>query len=91
VIFRETETSYFFMIMSNLAAAKASDDVECLADCIADLEGMALHSKAARIRRNAASEIESASALLATLQAKRFGYARPMIVTINADAPANLN
>ena len=88
---RETELSYFFMIMGNLAAAKAGDQLEGIADCIADLESMAMQADAARIRRYAGAEAERASALLADLQAQRFGYAGPVVVMTRADCPANLN
>lgn len=85
------ELSYFFKIMTNLSAAKAGDDVEGLADCIADLEAMAMHSETSRIRANAAATVASASALLADLQAQRFGYSGPTVVAIGAHAPANFN
>ena len=91
MITRQTELSYFFMVMGNLAAAKAANDLEGVSECIDDLEGMVLHSDTARIRRVAAAEAEHTSALLAELQAKRCGYTGPVAVTIRADVPANLN
>jgi hypothetical protein len=86
---RETELFYFFKIMGNLA--KASDNAEALAECIDDLEMLAMHSGVARIRRRAAAAAEQASCLLSDLQAKRFGYSGPLVVMTRADTPANLN
>lgn len=88
---RETELSYFFMIMGNLAVAKTANDLVDIADSIADLEAMAMWSESARIRRNAGAEAERASGLLADLQFQRLGNAGSMVVMTRADCPANLN
>lgn len=87
------ELSYLFMIMGNLADAKAKADPVAIADSVADLEMIAMHFDQARIRRRAAAEVELANAFLADLQAKRFGYAGPKLVMTEreTEAPANLN
>lgn len=91
MITRETELSYFFTIMGNLASAKAASDLVGVADSIADLEAMAMWSDSARIRRNAGAQADQASDLLADLQAQRFGNAGSVVVMTRADCPANLN
>lgn len=88
---RETELSYFFMIMGNLAAAKVGNDLVGIADSIADLEAMAIWSDTARIRRNADAEAVRASDLLVDLQIQRLGSTSPVVVMTRADCPANLN
>lgn len=85
------ELSYLFMIMGNLADAKAEADPVAVADAIADLEMLAMHSDQARIRRRATTEAEQANALLADLQAKRFGYTGPIMVLTETTEPANIN
>lgn len=88
---RTTETNYFFKIMSLLADAKAANNLEGIAECIDDLEAMAMHFDTAMLANRSAAEAERASALLADLQSQRFGYAGPLVVLTNAAHPANLN
>lgn len=87
---RAMETRYFFMVMGNLAKAKAAGDAVGIADSIADLEMIAMHFDADFLAQRAAREVEQATALLAELQASRIGYAGA-VAAVDAVAPANLN
>lgn len=85
------ELSYLFMILSNLADAKEKADLVALADSIADLQMVAMHSDQARIRRRATSELERANDLLVEMQVQRFGFTGQTSVLTETAEPANLN
>jgi hypothetical protein len=80
------ETAYFFMIMGNLAAAKAASDADGIADAIADLDMMAKYSDLPFIAERAAAEAAHAAEIVAdTIQPGFAGvvlaFARPVIST----------
>lgn len=80
------ETAYFFMIMGNLAAAKAASDADGIADAIADLDMIARHSALPFIAERAAVEAAHAAGIAAEAVQPGFAgvvlaFARPVAST----------